>query len=421
MHTNEHVFLDDKLDMINAIKDEFLYLNLYRNSEILDMLISGINIDENDFSKVNYYDLRDFHFLVFCSKQNMPEVLKKLRMQFDINATRNMYEQRGVVRGNIDWQSTFVKRNGINADTSLFIVRDQNREFDTKPNRMLKYILHHLYKLLQDIDKLIPGEIEPDWFTNITSMESSLNMILNCSYFKQVTLVKNITSDLVASGLKHRNPLYRLIGKIAERYYKVYIIKDPDSIFDVIRSQILVPKSVDKVFEILTLFNCVKTADELKNSFGGKRNFSLLRSKYDNKIIYEYDNGVTINIFYQHTPRSLSSHSRYFDIMKSYGYQAKMAIPDIVVECTYNSLSYVSIIEVKYSNDLGYVGTGLQTLLAYICDYEKAWSENSKAILVVKPAVKMTPANEFDNKVLIIDKDKMHEKFVEFFLNMVAI
>ncbi|QSX09573.1 hypothetical protein J0B03_05810 [Alkalibacter rhizosphaerae] len=421
MNAEETVFVDDKLDMINAIKDEFLYLNLYRNSEILDMLISGININENDFSKVNYYDLRDFHFLVYCSKQNLPEVLKKLRMQFDINATRNTYEQRGVVRGNIDWQSTFIKRNGINADTSLFIVRDQNREFDTKPNRMLKYILHHLYKLLQDIEKLIPGEIEPEWFTNIASMESSLIMILNCSYIKQVTLVKNITSDLVASGLKHRNPLYRLIGKIAQKYYSVYVKKDPDSIFEIIRSQILVPKSVDKVFEILTLFNCVKTADELKNSFGGKRNFSLLRSKYDNKIIYEYDNGVTINIFYQHTPKSLSSHSRYFDIMKSYGYNAKMAIPDIVVECISVDSSYVSIIEVKYSDDVAYIGTGLQTLLAYVCDYEKAWSEKSKAMLIVKPAVKTTPANEFNNKILIIDKEKMQEKFAELFLNMLAI
>ncbi len=421
MNTEEIVIVDDKLDMINAIKDEFLYLNLYRNSEMLDMLVSGINIEESDFSKVNYYDLRDFHFLVYCSKQNLPEVLKKLRMQFDINATRNTYEQRGVVRGNIDWQSTFIKRNGINADTSLFIVREQNREFDTKPNRMLKYILHHIYNLLKDIDKLIPGDSEPEWFSNINSIESNLKMILNCSYIKQVTLVKNITSDLATSGLKHRNPLYRLIGKIAQKYYSIYVKKDPDSIFEIIRSQILIPKSVDKVFEILTLFNCVKTADELKNSFGGKRNFSLLRSKYDNKIIYEYDNGVSINIYYQHTPKSLSLYSRYFDIMKSYGYNAKMAIPDIVIECISKDSSHVSIIEVKYSDDVSYIGTGLQTLLAYIYDYEKAWSEKSKAILIVKPAVKTTPANEFDNKVMIIDKDKMQEKFAEIFLNMVAI
>lgn len=417
----EEVVVDDKLDMINSIKDEFLYLNLYRNSEMLDMLVSGINIDEHDFSKTNYYDLRDFHFLVYCSKQNLPEILKKLRMQFDINATRNTYEQRGVVRGNIDWQSTFIKRNGINTDTSLFIVREQNREFDTKPNRMLKYILHYIYNLLHDIEKLIPGDLEPEWFSNITSMESNLRMILSCSYIKQVTLVKNITSDLVVSGLKHRNPLYRFIGKIAQKYYSVYVKKDPDSIFEIIRSQILMPKTVDKVFEILTLFNCVKTADELRNSFGGRRNFSLLRSKYDNKIVYEYDNDVSINIFYQHTPKSLSFHSRYFDIMKSYGYNAKMAIPDIVIECISKDSSHVSIIEVKYSDEVGYIGTGLQTLLAYVYDYEKAWSEDSKAILIVKPAVKSTPINEFDNKVLIIDKDSMQEKFTELFLNMVAI
>ncbi len=173
--------------------------------------------------------------------------------------------------------------------------------------------------------------------------------------------------------------MYRAIGKIAQQYYNIYVKKDPNSIFEMIKNQILIPKTVDKVFEILTLFNCIKTAEELRNSIGGKRNFTLLRSKYDNKIVYEYDNGTSVNIFYQHTPKSLSSHSRYYNIMKSYGYNAKMAIPDIVIECVNKDVLHVSILEVKYSNDISYIGTGLQTLLAYLYDYESAWTENSKA------------------------------------------
>lgn len=138
---------------------------------------------------------------------------------------------------------------------------------------------------------------------NIKSMERNLKHILSSQYLKYVADVRYLTHDLVTSGLKHRNPLYRQMAKISQLYYNIYTKKDPKAVFDVIKNQLLVPKATDKLFEILALFNCIKCAEELRMEIGGKRDLSLLRSKYTNVITFNYDNGIVINIFYQHTPR----------------------------------------------------------------------------------------------------------------------
>jgi hypothetical protein len=348
--------------------------------------------------------------LMYCSRQNISLVLERLRTQLDLNASRIIRECRGAVRGNVDWQATYIRRYGVSSDASLFVVREQNREFDTKPNRMLKFISKFILSLLEEFDRIVPGDTESEWVKNIKSMERNLKHILSSQYLKYVADVRYLTHDLVTSGLKHRNPLYRQMAKISQLYYNIYTKKDPKAVFDVIKNQLLVPKATDKLFEILALFNCIKCAEELRMEIGGKRDLSLLRSKYTNVITFNYDNGIVINIFYQHTPQSLSGKSRYFKTMESYGFNPKTLTPDIVIECIRDDMLIASFLEVKYSDDVSYVGIGLQSLYAYLYDFSEAWVEGSKALLVIKPTISSSPKEEGDSRVWIVDKAGMIDK-----------
>jgi hypothetical protein len=79
--------------------------------------------------------------------QFMPILLRQLS-----RATEpERHEQRGQIRGRVDWAATHRARLSQHNDPTLFICRQTRRQYATPENELVVYVLHALQRLIQAV------------------------------------------------------------------------------------------------------------------------------------------------------------------------------------------------------------------------------------------------------------------------------
>ena len=132
---------------------------------------------------------------------------------------------------------------------------------------------------------------------------------------------------------------------------------------------------------------------------------------------FKYDlNNFKIKIHYQHTPDRFKEVSKYKRLLKEYGYNDTVSIPDIVIEIEKGNKYIGAIIEVKYSDSRAYLGEGIQDAQSYLEDFKEVLIKNSKVLLAIWEDTPKAPINIYDQP-LIISGHRMLNERINGFLN----
>ena len=128
------------------------YMLLYFKSDALsenkkafvDNVLS--NYDIKNFNSFN--DIIDYHFILSEKTASLCKDITKLIRQFKKTSGFKYAINNGEVRGNIDWNKTFVRRNncGINSYSS-FVVRQIVPYEDNNENKVLYELMMIIYKI----------------------------------------------------------------------------------------------------------------------------------------------------------------------------------------------------------------------------------------------------------------------------------
>jgi len=369
-HIDEEDAVRQKL--INDISSSYIWLNLYNNSVILNSLCKTL-FDVAEIESKELKDLSDAHFLIYCENECFCEIVSKTlnSIMFDVNKEYNA--DRSIIRGSINWSATFKQRisTGL-TDRTLFVTSNTARDMDTHPNQLIKFLLYSIIKKSGQFIRTSSKRTaeEETWFNKIDNLNIKARKLLNHPKLQTVSKIGQINYQLIDTTVKSRNANYRYLSRFGHLYYCLFVKKTPQAIKDLIESQVLVPVGTPAVFEFAVLFK-VLNYFESQLQIGDSKKMVLMRSIDRTKFVYEI--GTTrFSIYYQAVPNHINS-SQYSYTLGEFGYSMSSLRPDIMLvsEKLNGEHKRTTIIEVKFSQRVGYTYEGLKDVLAYLYDFKE--------------------------------------------------
>lgn len=396
--------------MLDRIKQSYLALNIYNESSFLDCIVEVLLLEDLELNLRNLNELKYVHLLKYYENENLIQNIEKVLFYLLKSTKHEVKIMNGKIEGNIDWGLTYKERlKKGNVDLSVFVTKPKVSIYNNMPNILYKYILEHLLSL---IDEYGVYGFQKEYIENL---QSTIKKVLNHSRLKNIIVPKKIDSKILNSIKNHKNPHYRRFYQFAKIYYKLYIINDKNELFKVIKAQLLAPKKDDKIYEYYVLFELLNVLEQKRIEESGTKSLKLLKA--GEATYFKYDlNNFKIKIHYQHTPDRFKEVSKYKRLLKEYGYNDTVSIPDVVIEIEKGNKYIGAIIEVKYSDSRAYLGEGIQDAQSYLEDFKEVLIKNSKVLLAIWEDTPKAPINIYDQP-LIISGHKMLNERINGFLN----
>lgn len=355
-------------------------LNVYNSSVFLDKLITNKNYDVLNFPNT-FDELSKIHFFIYIVKNNFLQTLTSISKNMNKNSIQEKIVDKGVIRGKIDWTTTLQERMKVGGiDNSIFVTKPTKNEFNTLPNQVYKFILLKLLIIYEDVEKLLG----PD--SNFINKQAAsflidrLKIILKYPKLRDINTLKSVDKKMVNYLKKNRKKEYRHLAKIIELYLDIFILKKKETLFEVLKNQLLLPASDDKIYELFVLF---KVINAFQINLFEISKMNLLRRNQNNILSFQ-KNTDFINVYYQYVPQQLSSSNLYKTILNEYKVaNPKTRQPDIIIEFIEDGTTYYKLIEVKCSNSRTYIGEGVHDVLSYYSDFNEHLSNENPAIMLV--------------------------------------
>ncbi|HHT10998.1 MAG TPA: hypothetical protein GX009_11885 [Candidatus Atribacteria bacterium] len=392
---------------------EFIKPSLYRyffNEAVpnLHVPLKELGLSDTD---INF--LKTVHFLLSPEVENLVNELPKLVRNLSHSTQKEVIECRGVVRGRIDWNLTLKERysQGFN-DPSLFICQPATKMYDLPENQLLKFILWKIRSLTENIELSIPDEIieQEEWRRWVDIIASRYYKVKNISrhiYFQQISLPRIIKPRTLQKAYRHRNQSYDQAADCYELYEKLFITNDQEVLHELIESQIFEPLNNDKLFEIYVLIKILNLLEKIS----GELEIGLLRPGTNYTARYT-SNDLEICIFYQKMPPRFIGCSKNKEIFEYYDPNVSLRRPDILLKFKKEDKTFYRIIEVKRTNERGYIVDSVYKVLGYLNDFEKCLkpTSNPQGVLVIWDGANIKDMNNALKQPVLILQDKNMEK-----------
>ena len=400
---------------------EFIKPSLYRyffNEAVPNLHVPLKELGLSD-SDLNF--LKTVHFLLSPEVEALVNELPKLIRNLSHSTQKEVIECRGVVRGRIDWNLTLKERysQGFN-DPSLFICQPATKMYDLPENQLLKFILWKIRSLTEAIELSIPKElIEQDewrrWVDIIGSRYFKVKNVSKNIYFQQISLPRLIKPKALQKAYRHRNQSYDQVAECYELYEKLFISNDQKVLRKLIESQIFEPLNNDKLFEIYVLIKILN----LLESYPGDLEFGLLRPGTNYTARYTLNN-LEICIFYQKMPLKFMDCSKNKEIFEYYDPNVSLRRPDIMLKFQTEDEKFYRIVEVKRSNERGYIVDSVYKVLGYLNDFEECLkpTPNPQGVLAIWDGANMKDMENALKQPVFILQDENMEKGLEKILEI---
>lgn len=392
---------------------EFIKPSLYRyffNEAVpnLHVPLKELGLYDTD---INF--LKTVHFLLSPEIKALVNELPKLMRNLSHSTQKEVIECRGVIRGRIDWNLTLKERysRGFN-DPSLFICRPGTKMYDLPENQLLKFILWKIRSLTETIELSIPDEIiEQDqwrrWVDIIISRYLMVKKVSKNIYFQQISLPRLIKPKTLQKAHRHRNQSYDQVAECYELYEKLFISNDQEVLRELIENQIFEPLNNDRLFEIYVLIKILNLLD----NYPGELEFGLLRpgTKYTARYT---SNNQEICIFYQKMPLRFMDCSKNKEIFAYYDPNVSLRRPDIMLKFQYEDETFYRIVEVKRTNERGYIVDSVYKVLGYLNDFEEClkYTTNPQGVLVIWDGANIKDMENALKQPVFILQDENMEK-----------
>ncbi|WP_174351711.1 hypothetical protein, partial [Paenibacillus sp. JMULE4] len=404
--------------ILSRIQSTYLGLNLYRKSELLSGVSSALAF-EADLKATDFNDLAIIHFIIKCYREGIIDLLNHLLKNLDRVTQQEIIESKGIIRGSVDWGETFKRRaaNGF-ADRTMFVTRPSSKVYDTSSNQLLKFIVSSLYDSIPRAYNIAPGQAE-GWISILDKVFSIVKKIRLHPHLKEVTCPSHLNYKLIQAASKNRSKYYRKLSELGLLYYNLFVLKEKDTLFKVLKEQIISPQSAETLYEFAVFFEVISVLEKIRKKVNGSREITILRAEHKTIFTYHFSNNINIFLYYQHVPKSFSQNSDYINILKSYTQNTvSTRRPDIIIvaekETSQGKSILNSLIEVKYSEERGYIGEGVHDVLSYLSDFKGALNQSPKALLAVWSGINKTPQNEENNDVWLASFSMLEDSINRF-------
>ncbi|MFA0832629.1 MAG: hypothetical protein ACC609_01315 [Methanobacterium formicicum] len=400
---------------------EFIKPSLYRyffNEAVPNLYVPLTELGLSD-SDLNF--LKTVHFLLSPEVEALVNELPKLIRNLSHSTQKEVIECRGIVRGRIDWNLTLKERysQGFN-DPNLFICQPATKMYDLPENQLLKFVLWKIRSLTETIELSIPDElIEQDqwsrWVDIIIEKYLKVKKVSKNIYFQQISLPRLIKPKALQKAYRHRNQSYDQVAECYELYEKLFISNDQVVLRKLIESQIFEPLNNDKLFEIYVLIKILN----LLEKYPGDLEIGLLRPGNNYTAKYASDN-LELCIFYQKMPLRFFDCSKNKEIFEYYDPNVSLRRPDFMLKFKINNKTFYRIVEVKRSNERGYIVDSVYKVLGYLNDFEECLkpTSNPQGVLVIWDGANMTDMENALKQPVFILQEKNMEKGLQKILEI---
>ena len=341
----------------------YLQLYLFKNANIDHeyAIYQLFNLKQEDM-----LILKKLHFLISTQVRELMDILPFLIRNLSHSTNKEEVETHGNIIGQINWNQTIKQRTKTGLkDKSLFVCNTNYKLYDLPENQMLKYMLKKIIKFIRDMNISFTEEYNEEienWHEYLSNIYLTTSKTSKNIHLKNVELPRHITTKILNKTIKSHNNLYEYVVKVYELYEKLFIYNDWEVLLELLNKQILRPNNYDTLYEVYLLFKIVERMDNDSLQLG------LLKSGNDYVIHSQYPD-KEVNIYYQHLPEifkqnNLTKLRPYYDI------QLTNKRPDIIIEYVKGNDKTYKIIEVKRTQDPGYIRDSIYKVFGYLKDYE---------------------------------------------------
>lgn len=371
--------------MISEIQEELIIY--FREGKINPR--SAFDLEDIKFHSI--YDILKIHFLLSEEVRNYILKLEKNIRSIKNSTTLEKRLFRGEVRGSIDWNKTIQHRdNHQHNDRMSFVCDNVNKFFETKENIILKRAISIIYTVVyEDID--LKHIKKQNWFRNGEQLAKIISNVYHSNvYIKKMETSKiKISDKMIADVSKSRNEIYRDSAKIV-RLYREIMSLEKKHMEDLFEETFIEMKDINEVFELYSIFKYIRNKynDETVSYNIIDSSEKYLASIEDNDFLYEiyHDKTAVDHLKFRidrsevdesnndYLTKKLDSLHRKDQIM----YEVNEAKPStrfwrgrpdlIIIKWNKNdkTIEEIEIGEIKYTNNMDYLSTGLEELLEYM-------------------------------------------------------
>jgi hypothetical protein len=178
--------------------------------------------------------------------------LPRLLSQLSRSTTKTRVELQGMVRGKVDWPTTYKSRYGNSVNPTTYVCTEVRNRYDTLENQLLK---HWLVKI-NDCLRLIPGIIRDGdcillsggkQFSSISTsarmqrIQTAIRNSLRNVHFNEISLPESITEQHLAKAQSSQLDEYRQIAYLYLVYRRLLFSPQWEDIRRISRHALPVP------------------------------------------------------------------------------------------------------------------------------------------------------------------------------------
>ncbi|MFC5602453.1 hypothetical protein [Sporosarcina koreensis] len=370
------------------------------------------NLTGLDFNQMN--QLASIHLLLSKEVQELVEQTAPNIMRRLSKSSRQRTEvERGRIKGKVNWTRTILTQQ-TEKNPSLFVCIDRSPVFDLIENKVLLYCLRYVFQIGQ---RVIKREIEPSdsisddyindlkkWMKKVEDIHLKCKRLLKSPLLRDITELHGINMHQIEKTRKARGREYKSLADIAKLIY-VQTNQPLEFLYEIFSKQLLRPLSRDTLYEVAVAFKIIEV---FKMNGWKEKRFSLIGE--GRKYLSSLQKGnSSINISYQHIPSHFVTGSSYKELMQESKLSTHHRRPDILLEWENdgNGRRY-TIIEVKRSQNRGYLADGVYKVLGYLKDFEKPLQDSPDSVgLLVGWRIQGLQAPKDNKEVYTSDWDRL--------------
>ncbi len=397
-------------DLLEAVADDFH--TFLRRGVRFDQVIGSAHA-ELDIDDVE--TLLRVHFVLTESDEEgrvgvidfMHKLENRVRKMKTTTAPQS-HEYRGEVRGRIDWQRTVKSRaRKGRLKEPVFVCSEPEEHYNIDVNLVLMRLLTVIYEIVtDDLSYAVENPEGYEWLSAWTSPANesdrsveSMADVLQRVYDRNVYLQRinlgedNVTDRTIESVKRSRSSFYREAAKLLDRYRQLMRHElDAGEAREILNRTLIAPEKPETLFELYWIFCILNTYDEAQYrilSDWRKSPSTIARWEQEESLfVLSHDStGEELTFHEEIESQSIDSDGYLFrlkevltrwqslseEILDRSGNDSLWGgRPDIVLERFEENaddewvLEDVFIGEVKYTQDINYVATGLRELLEYM-------------------------------------------------------
>ena len=336
-------------------------------------------------------------------------------------------EYRGEVRGRIDWQGTVKSRaREGRLNEPVFVCTEPEEHYNIDENLVLKRLLTVIHEIVtEDLEYAIENPAGYEWLSAWTSSlgeserrsESAADVLQRVYeqnvYLQRIDVDEGMVTDRMIESVKRsRSVFYREAAELLDRYRQLMRHElDAEEAREILNHTLIAPEKTDALFELYWVFRVLDAFDAAQY-----RVLADWRESPSTVARWEQD-GSRFVLSHDSTGEALTFNERIgTEDIEPDGYLFRLnevlnrwqslskdllgrggsdslwgGRPDIVLERFEENtdgtwvLNNVFIGEVKYTQDVDYVATGLRELLEYMAfvkhDGDNKYVENQENVL----------------------------------------